>query len=261
MADSWGYKSENGPGHWHKEFPIANGCRQSPIDIVTAEAEEEALPPVKCYYPDVGGMTITNTGSSWKMDLQAEDSHLSGAALEDTYQALQMHAHWGSCRGKGSEHTLNGVEYDAEFHIVHFNTKYGTAGEALDKPDGLAVLGVFIKEGKEHPEFAKLMDALTKIKRRGQSVKVETKIDPDNFLPETRGFFTYEGSLTTPPLLESVIWTVFKEPIEFSEEQINAMRSLKITCNDECDDDKEEPMIDNYRPPVPKGTRKVKAQS
>ena len=35
---------------------------------------------------------------------------------------------------------------------------------------------------------------------------------------ENRTFYNYDGSLTTPPLLESVIWTVFKEHITMSEE-------------------------------------------
>jgi len=150
---------------------------------------------------------------------------------------------------------VDGHEYDAEFHIVHFNTKYGTPGEAVDKPDGLAVLGIFIKVGKEHPEFAKLIDALGKIHKKGESVTVNPPLCPAAFLPEDKHFYTYEGSLTTPPLLESVIWTVFKEPIEFSEDQLKAMRGLLISCEDGCEDF----MIDNYRPPCPLGSRKVKA--
>ena len=38
--------------------------------------------------------------------------------------------------------------------------------------------------------------------------------------PENHTFYNYDGSLTTPPLLESVIWTVFKEHITMSEEQV-----------------------------------------
>merc|ERR1712080_296420 len=181
-------------------------------------------------------------------------SSLTCGALTGEDQAWQVHAHWGACTGRGSEHTVDGQEYDAEFHIVHFNTKYGTPGEAVDKPDGLAVLGIFIKEGEEHPEFAKLISSLKKIGKKGETVEVETPLDPAKFLPKERCFFTYEGSLTTPPLLESVIWTVFKEPVEFSEEQIKAMRSLLISCEDGCTDH----MVDNYRPPCPLGSRKVK---
>ena len=43
--------------------------------------------------------------------------------------------------------------FDAELHIVHYNSKYGDPSVAVDKPDGLAVLGMFIKTGKSHPEI------------------------------------------------------------------------------------------------------------
>ena len=43
--------------------------------------------------------------------------------LNQFSQVWQMHAHWGSCAGHGSEHTVDGKQYDAELHIVHFNTK------------------------------------------------------------------------------------------------------------------------------------------
>ena len=48
-------------------------------------------------------------------------------------QVLQMHAHWGAEAGRGSEHTLDGEEFDAELHIVHWNEKYGDPAVALDK--------------------------------------------------------------------------------------------------------------------------------
>jgi len=253
MSCDWGYKEHNGPCHWHKSYPVAEGVRQSPIDIVTCEAENGEYPPIVCKYGEDAGQTVTNTGASWKVDLNPNESSLTGGALEGEYKGWQMHAHWGACRGRGSEHTVDGKEYDAEFHIVHYNTKYGTPGDAVDKPDGLAVLGMFITEGKEHEEFQKLLEALEKINKKGQTVNVADPLDPGCFLPKDRTFFTYEGSLTTPPLLESVIWTVFKEPIEFSEEQLKAMRKLLIV-----EDDCEDFMVDNYRPPVPKGSRKVK---
>ena len=48
----------------------------------------------------------------------------------------------------------------------------------------------------------------------------DEKVDPAKLLPTSLDFWRYEGSLTTPPLLESVIWTVFKEPIQISQEQV-----------------------------------------
>ena len=75
---------------------------------------------------------------------------LTGGPLEeDVYQLAQFHAHWGGENARGSEHTVDGKAFSAELHLVHYNTKYGDLGTAVDKPDGLAVLGMFIKAGAQ----------------------------------------------------------------------------------------------------------------
>ncbi len=73
-----------------------------------------------------------------------------------------MHAHWGARQGRGSEHTLNGKMFDGELHLVHYNSAYGSFGQAVDKPDGLAVLGIFLEVGAAHPELGKVTSLLEK---------------------------------------------------------------------------------------------------
>lgn len=44
--------------------------------------------------------------------------------------------------------------------------------------------------------------------------------NPATLLPGCLDYWTYDGSLTTPPLLESVTWIVCKEPISISSKQV-----------------------------------------
>ena len=81
--------------------------------------------------------------------------------------------------------------------------------------------------GSEHAEFHKICSKLPLIPNKGDKVSFsdEEKVNPAKLLPPKDGnapldFWRYEGSLTTPPLLESVIWTVFKKPIQVSKEQV-----------------------------------------
>jgi len=182
-------------------------------------------------------------------------SSLKGGPLDpnDEYKILQAHAHWGSVDGQGSEHTVNGKSYSAEFHIVHYNTKYGAPENAVDKPDGLAVLGVFLKIGKGHTEFQKVCEVLGQIKGKGDCTKLIRAFDPEMTLPDNRSFYTYLGSLTTPPLFESVTWIVFEEPVEISKEQLELMRDIH-----EGDIQSSSKVVDNFRPPCCQGSRRVK---
>jgi len=255
---SWGYKADNGPANWYKSYPVASeGTRQSPIDIKTVDADgksEEDASLVATYDP-AEELKIENTGASWKIDCAEMTSSLKGGPLDDKdeYKILQAHAHWGSTDGQGSEHTVDGKSYSAEFHIVHYNTKYGTPDVAVDKPDGLAVLGVFLKLGKAHPEFEKVTEVLGDIQSKGEVTRLRKGFDPDQTLPANRSFYTYLGSLTTPPLFESVTWIVFEEPVEVSKEQLEAMRGIR-----EGDSPDSDAVVDNFRPPCCQGNRRVK---
>merc|ERR1712107_640606 len=55
---TWGYKKKNGPGLWRKDFPVADGPRQSPINIDAATAVPEAFPAIDVKYGDVSRSRI-----------------------------------------------------------------------------------------------------------------------------------------------------------------------------------------------------------
>lgn len=260
MANEWGYKEHNGPSQWHKWYPVAEaGTRQSPVAIKTDNVTEAPdMPELKYKYDPNNCLSVTNTGASWRLDVNEEGSSLSGGPLGDEYKLLQIHAHWGGENWhdeKGSEHTIDGQAYEAELHLVHYNTKYGEAGKALDKPDGLAVLGVMIAvdDEKPHPEMAKLCDTLENIQLKGEKTSIQTPVDPIKLLPENKSYFTYPGSLTTPPLLESVTWILFKDPITTDCKQLCKMREMRIG-----DCPGTDTITNNYRPPCLLGNRTVK---
>ena len=56
----------------------------------------------------------------------------------------------------------------------------------------------------------------------------------DSFLPSNRDeFYRYEGSLTTPKCQETVVWTVFTNPIQISQKQVtieNSWYCFKFFC-------------------------------
>ena len=141
---------------------------------------------------------------------------------------------------------------------MHWNrSKYDSPNVAAGEPDGLAVLGLFLEVGCEHPEFQKICSKLPFIANKGDKVSFsdEEKVDLAKLLPpkdeDAPEYWRYEGSLTTPPLSETVIWTVFKKPIQISEEQLESMRNME--CN--CKDAPVVKMVNNFRPPCQQGER------
>ncbi|XP_019628741.1 PREDICTED: uncharacterized protein LOC109473311 [Branchiostoma belcheri] len=248
----------DGPSKWHEQYPVANGERQSPINIVTEKTVYDktlSKTPLKAVYNNNCCDSVTNTGNSFQVNVSGAGTELSGGPLNGTYELLQFHGHWGPyLKTEGSEHTVDGKTYPAELHLVHWNIKYKSVSEAMKEPDGLAVIAVFLKRGHDHPGFARIEDLFLKIPHKGRKVDIEFRFDPTTLLPAHRDYWTYPGSLTTPPLYESVTWIVMKDPIEVSVEQIAALRNLLWDTPSG-----EAPMYNNYRPPQPLNGRKVRA--
>ncbi|KAK3085430.1 hypothetical protein FSP39_003195 [Pinctada imbricata] len=253
--NKWGYSEEDGPDTWCQNYPIANGVRQSPIDIVPRNGAFDSslkAKPFRISYKTETDVDIANTGASVKVQIK-RNSGLSGGPLVGQYRLEQFHLHWGSTNDRGSEHTINGKMYAAELHLVHWNSsRYDSFAEAADKPDGLAVLGYFVKIGQEHKGFKHITDQLRHVTKSGDNIKAPGEFNPSCLVKDdTSRYWTYLGSLTTPPLYESVTWTVFDDVMEISQEQMDALRSIK-NSSDCC-------IVNNYRPPVPCCGRRVRA--
>ncbi|VDM60255.1 unnamed protein product [Angiostrongylus costaricensis] len=147
---------------------------------------------------------------------------LSASHLPGTFELIQFHAHWSNDGSCGSEHLLNGKAMSGEVHFVFWNTKYNSFSMAAEKEDGLAVIGVFIKEGAHSTSYAPLFDVIQKAIGSTTPILMPKEFVLDQLLPpsDKRDYVTYLGSLTTPPYSESVIWTVLTTPVEVSNDQV-----------------------------------------
>uniref|UniRef100_A0A8C6JT68 Uncharacterized protein n=1 Tax=Melopsittacus undulatus TaxID=13146 RepID=A0A8C6JT68_MELUD len=188
-----------------------------------------------------GKWRLTNDGHTVMLSLASElvSEHIaiSSGGLPGRYRALQLHFHWGSPAGNGSEHTLDGWQLPMEMHIVHMNAKYRTLAEAKGHPNGLAVLGFFFQVG--------------------DSVDLASTFRLGTLLPHAgrlSGYYRYQGSLTTPDCSEVVIWTIFEEPVEIGREQLQAFVS---TLHFPAVGSTLPRMTNNFRPPQPLHGRKV----
>jgi carbonic anhydrase len=219
--------------------PAAKGLHQSPVDIITNDVEYDGhllRTAIQTHYIPASCHTLVNTGHSIQVNVDGAkgsgylSSWLEGGPYRHRYQLQQFHFHWGKTNTTGSEHLLDGKGFAGELHLVHWNTElFSSFSEASTSANGLAVLAVFFKVGKEHKHLNKLTRLLLSqsVSYSGDSVEISGGFDPAVLIPGNRSnYFTYSGSLTTPPCHESVRFVVFNDPIEVSAQQINVLRQM-----------------------------------
>ncbi|NXH11487.1 CAH9 anhydrase, partial [Bucco capensis] len=220
------------------------GTSQSPINIDTAKTIfSPQLRPIQLSgysLPANEKLTLRNNGHTVLLKLPESLAITGGYAQQ--YRAVQLHLHWGSPKGYGSEHTVNGHRFAAEIHVVHYNTKYDSFNEAMDRPDGLAVLGAFLEVGlRENPYYQEIIEHLYNIQREGEEVLVPG-FNIAGLLPANlKHYFHYNGSLTTPPCYQTVKWTIFNQTMLLSHDQMSVLvTSLR--------NDDSKTLQNNYRP-------------
>ncbi len=174
--------------------------QQSPIDI--AGYADGGAPDLSFEY-DGNACCLTNTGELVKT--LYEDG--GGILLDgEEYRLAEAHTH------NPSEHTIDGQGFALEMHLVHKRE----SGE-------IAVVGILYRLGEPDPAIQAIIDAAPK---QGEPTEPTLPMMASDFLPATRGYYAYTGSLTTPPYTEGVRWQVMSEILEVSEEQVTQLAAL-----------------------------------
>ncbi|PAV59545.1 hypothetical protein WR25_23053 [Diploscapter pachys] len=194
-SSNWGYDRANGPQTWKGECDV--GDRQSPIDIRLSEVDYALIHRVHLLHYDFSGpVEMTNNGRTLvmtgfdKWDNGRKQPIMRGGGLKHTYRLIQLHLHWGHSHAHGSEHTLNGLSYPAELHLVHVREGLDV-GKASNVKDGLAVLGVWLVEGENDSNFAQISDNLHYLLFDGNRTSLD-KFYPRRLLPErTASFYRF----------------------------------------------------------------------
>lgn len=222
LADeiSWGYAGGAGPAHWGELSPeyvlCAEGAAQSPIDL--ADASELDLVDIEFQYGATANH-IFNNGHTIQINVDAGSAIRYNGII---YNLLQFHFHLPA------EHTLDGSAAAMEVHFVHQDPRSGN----------LAVVGVLLVEGAKNAAYAPVFDNLPA--EVGEPLAQGAALSLEAMLPESRAFYTYQGSLTTPPCSEIVRWLVLDAPLQLSAEQIAAFAAI---------------YAGNARPTLPLGAR------
>ncbi|KAI3982479.1 hypothetical protein MKX01_006610 [Papaver californicum] len=210
--------SRNGPENWgdlRAEWATCkNGTKQSPIDLLFSKMQ---------YAPELGDLQMNYTAASGT--LKNRSYHISlewvvagnagSIQINGTTYVLD-NIHWHS----PSEHTINGMRFALEQHLVHENVQ-------LKKVAVVAVLyaiSIF-----KDPFLSKLEGNIMDISGTGASDEVNVGlVDPNDIDMSDRRYYRYLGSLTIPPCDEGVIWTIKKKGNENNARPLQPLNNRDI---------------------------------
>ncbi|KAI6674081.1 hypothetical protein NL676_001987 [Syzygium grande] len=207
------YAGPQGPSHWGDLSPkfaaCARGQHQSPVNIVRSAtvANKNLKALTRDYRP--ANATLVNNGFN------------IGVVYEE-------------------EHHIDGIQFPAELHLVH---------KASD--GNFAVVAILYQFGDPDPLISKIKTQLDQLAKEACGADEEAHIPLGIFNPKqikrnTRKYYRYVGSLTTPPCTENVTWNVLGKVRSISKEQVASLKAPLAA------DDKT-----NFRPLQPLNGRQV----
>lgn len=199
-AEDWSYSGNNGPDHW--PGVCATGTMQSPIDI--HEAHSVSMPTLGFHYSR-SRLRVSDDGHSLNVDLD-QGSFLRLGAERYELQSIDFHT--------PGEERVEGKGTPLSAHLVHEST------------DGkIAVVVVRFVVGPANPVLDDILEHLPP--RQGQVISPsERNFNAERLLPTDLAYYTYEGSLTTPPCTEDVRWLVLREIMHASPQQLDRLSAL-----------------------------------
>ncbi|XP_055907804.1 carbonic anhydrase 7-like [Eupeodes corollae] len=256
------YNYDN-PSEWNQEYETCRGNRQSPIGLVREESLDNTNLPKLSFnnYNLPLSMPVEAQNNGHTVQVKVNDvvdggrPSVTGGGVSEIYEAQSFHFHWGSQNSKGSEHEIDKNKYDVELHIVHKNIRFANLNEASNDPSGILVLGIMLKKWQFIPTFRTglnaVYDTLPYLSKYDSTQTLNETITMNSILSglNTRQFYTYNGSLTTPPCSQAVTWFVFKDVVPIQSRYLKRFWTLY--------DSRNIPLLNNFRPIQERNDREV----
>jgi len=201
-AVTWAYAGDGSPQHWAEIAPENRACgvgtRQSPIDI--RDTIKVDLEKINFDYRP-SGFAVLDNGKTIQVNMASGNSL---QVMGRSFDLQSFHFH------RPSEERVAGRQYEMVMHLVHKD------------PDGhVAMVAVLIERGPDNKPQAAVQQVWNNLPlERGAPQQASGQLDPLQLLPTERGYFTFMGSLTTPPCTEDVLWMVMKQPVQLTSAQI-----------------------------------------
>jgi len=209
--ENWAY-SNNGS---FKTCLPSTGGQQTPINLDAFEDSYEFLDnaegSVKFSAGKCTGLVNSRNGT-YEVSFIECSKPFTVTVNGETWDLWQMHIHGPS------EHTVNGIYFSAEVHLVHV-----PKGVAPSAAVNALVLGVFLSPGKANGLFR----VLASQNASAGNVPLAKAVNPYSLIPQDKAYWHYTGSLTTPgyggcqlnsaspdfdPAQNNINWLVFKTP-------------------------------------------------
>ena len=212
VGASWNYKpgDPSGPENWAS---IAATCAtsasqpQSPLNIIVTNSTTPPIPADLVTVYSSTNATVENSHFTRSLTFGNAPTNTLTAGTTSasvTYNLIGIHAH------SPSEHSVGTVASDAELHLVH---KSASGQIAV-----VAILLTAVSKGG-NADINKILALNSKSK--------SLAVNPANLLPAgfASNFYTYVGSLTTPPCTTGVAFYVLKTPQQVSKAAIEKLQS------------------------------------
>lgn len=202
---AWSYEGDAGPEHWGRLRPEFSRCgtgnRQSPIDI--RDGISVQLDPVQFDYKS-SAFGVVDNGRTVQVNVAP------GNAIEVMGRKFELVSFDFQ---RPSEERINGRQFDMGVHLVH-----------KDAAGRMAVVAVLLDRGQEQAVIQSVWNNLPL--EKNEELRARSGLNPAELLPADRRYFTYMGSMTTPPCKEGVLWMVMKNPVGISTEQLDVFARL-----------------------------------
>ena len=195
----WSYEGDSGPANWSKInvdwAKCGNGSRQSPIDIrdgMKVELEQISFD----YHPS--SFNVVDNGHTVQVGVSG-GNYIT--VQNRMFELQQFHFH------RPSEERINGKAFEMVVHLVH-----------RDAEGRLAVLALLLERGAPQATIQTVWNNLPL--EKFETMQPTILLDPAEMLPARRDYYTYLGSMTSPPCSEGVLWLVMKQPVQASPAQM-----------------------------------------